>query len=123
MGELARNIKPAERADVDPPDQTDVSDAVLPPAGASDIVAVGETGVQDAVEALRLADVALDRVGDLFSGGAEEVVGLALPVDWVSSCRCCGVKTGEERTLAPNRHAARRSTARRRNSRPSRRGS
>lgn len=47
-------------------------------AVADDVLVGGEVGVEDAVEALGLADVALDGVGDLLLGGADEVVGLAL---------------------------------------------
>jgi hypothetical protein len=66
---------------VDPAQERNVGDAVPAAAGADDVVAVCEAGVEDAVETLRFADVALDAIGDLFFGVEGEVVCLTLPAD------------------------------------------
>jgi hypothetical protein len=76
VGELVQ-VDSREGAGVDPADQRHVGDAVLV---ADDVVARSQPGVEDAVQALRLAYVALDGVGGLGGREAGEVVCLALPV-------------------------------------------
>lgn len=63
---------------VDPAHKGNVGDAVLAAAVAHQVVAVLEAVVEDAVQALRLAHVALHAVGHLFLGKAHKVAGLAL---------------------------------------------
>lgn len=64
VGELVE-VDAAEVGDVDPAEVGNVGDAVLV---ADEVLAGGEVGVEDAVEALGLADVALGRVGDALLG-------------------------------------------------------
>lgn len=70
-------VHAGEVGDVDPREAGDVGDAVL---AADKVLVVFEARIKDAVEALRLAHVALRGVGDSFFREAVEVVGLALPV-------------------------------------------
>lgn len=81
VGEQFVHLDARQHGDVGPPKNGDVGDGEGAAPGAGDVVAVFQTRVEDAVETLRLADVALDAVGDLLFGKAEEVVGLALPVE------------------------------------------
>lgn len=67
-----------KREAVDPANQGNVCDAVLAAPRPNDVVTVGQPGVEDAVEAFGLANVALDGVGDLLLGKANKVVRLAL---------------------------------------------
>lgn len=80
VGEQLGQVNPGQDGDIRPAQHRDVGDGVLAATRASQVVTVGEAGVEDAVEPLRLADVALDAVGDFFFSEAEEVVGLTLPI-------------------------------------------
>lgn len=76
----AVDIDAGENGDISPSKDGNVGNGVLAAAGTGDEVTVGETGVEDAVKALGFADIALDAVGNLLFGEAEEMIGLALPV-------------------------------------------
>jgi hypothetical protein len=78
---LPPQLDAAEPRDIHHGDQADVGDAVASAAGASDIVAIGEVCVENAVQALCFADVTLDGVGVVgwVGGEAEEEVDLTLP--------------------------------------------
>jgi len=80
VGELAREVDGGVRSVIRPADDGDVGEGVAAAAGADDEVAGGEVGVEDAVEALGFAYVALCGIGDAFSGVADKVVCLALPL-------------------------------------------
>lgn len=80
MGELALEVDGDGDGGVDPADEGDVGDGVAAASGADEVVpAGGEVGLGDAVEALGLADVALDAPVYADGGGGYEVVCLALP--------------------------------------------
>lgn len=86
VGKQAINIDTAQHGDIGPAEDGDVGDRVAPLALAGQVLAaVAEARVEDAVEALGFAYVALDAVGDFLFGEAEEVVCLALPVGVVFS--------------------------------------
>jgi hypothetical protein len=80
VGKLGQ-VDAAPSADVDPPEQAHVGDAVLPlgPRAGDILAPAREPRVKDAVQSLSLAYVALGAVGDLFGRRVEEVVCLALP--------------------------------------------
>lgn len=75
-----RDVNTAEDGNVGPSQQGNVGDAELALAGTHDEIAVLEARLEDTVQALGFAYVALRSVGDLLLGEAEEVVCLALPV-------------------------------------------
>lgn len=86
MGELALEVDGDGDGGVDPADEGDVGDGVAAASGADEVVpAGGEVGLGDAVEALGLADVALDAPVYADGGGGYEVVCLALP----GRCQLC----------------------------------
>lgn len=80
VGEQLVEVDARQNGSVGPSNQRDVGDGVLSTAWTSDVVAVGEARVEDAVEALRLAYITLNTIGNLFLGETEEVIGLTLPV-------------------------------------------
>lgn len=77
---------------VDPREAGDVRDAVLV---ADEVLVVFEARVEDAVEALGFANVALRGVGDAFFREAVEVVGLALPIRLLGCVRSSSIHEGE----------------------------
>lgn len=79
FGELGREVDAGEQGGIDPSNQADVGNTVLAPAWADDVVAIGKSRVEDAVQSLCFADVALDTPSDLLRSRSEEVVCLALP--------------------------------------------
>lgn len=67
-----------KRQAVDPAYQGNVGDAVLAATRANDVIAIGQAGVEDTIETLRLSHVALHGIWNLLLGEAHKVVGLAL---------------------------------------------
>lgn len=91
VGELVQ-VHARPHGYIGPADDGHVSDGELV---AHDVVAAGQARVEDAVEALCLAYVALDGIGGLVFAVADEVVCLALPVWGRQPCQSYAGKKKE----------------------------